>query len=96
MDDASTPLLTLASVVGSDLARLQSGTEAWAFSTARRLNADIAYAPSASHLELARSLRDCLDAYRALRVPLFACQPEQGNFVWQIVRLYRPALAAIL
>lgn len=96
MDEVSAPLLTLAAFAGSDFLRLQSGTEAWAFSTARRLNADIAYAPSAVHLELARALRDCLDAYRALRVPLFATQPEQGNFVWQIARLYRPALTAIL
>ena len=93
--DANAPLLTLAAVVGTDLSRLKPGTEAWAFSIARRLNADIAYAPSPAHLELARSLRDCLDAYRALRVPLFASQPEQANFVWQIVRLFRPALAAI-
>ena len=93
--DANVTLLTLAAVVGTDLSRLKAGTETWAFSIAKRLNADIAYAPSPAHLELARSLRDCLDAYRALRVPLFANQPEQANFVWQIVRLFRPALAAI-
>lgn len=90
------PLLSLAQVVGSDLARLQEDTEVWAFGIARQLNADIAYVPSASHLALARSLQDWLDAYRALRVPVFAHQPEQGNFVWQIVRLYRPALAATI
>ena len=96
MSDRGQPLLSLAQVVGSDLSRLQADTEIWAFGIAKRLNADIAYVPSASHLALARSLRDWLDAYRALRVPLFARQPEQGNFVWQIVRLYRPALAATI
>ena len=96
MRESSAPLLTLAQVIMRDLFDLQFRAEVWAFGVAKQLNAGIAYAPNASHLELARCLRDCLDAYRALRVPLFATQSEQGNFVWQIARLYRPALTATL
>jgi hypothetical protein len=79
---------------GRNLFEHGSRVEAWAFDVAKQLNSHIAYAPGNVQLELASALRDCLDLYRALQVPLFARQPEQGNFVWQMLRLYRPALVA--
>lgn len=89
----STSMISGARIVASHLVEQRPDIEAWAFHAAKQLNAHVAHAPGERQLQLARSLRDWWDLFLHLRVPWFAGKAEQSDFVCQMVRLYRPALA---
>lgn len=88
----STGIVNGVRLLASDLIEQRPKIESWAFGAAKELNAHVAYSPGEGQLQLARALRDWWDLFLHLHVPLFAQHAEQSDFVYRMVRLYRPAL----
>jgi len=81
-------LANTADLLRSELCRLSSSFEPWAWSQAQRV-CDAWSSASGEHVaaEAARSLRDWLDAYRFFDVPLFEDDPAVLGFVMNTARL---------
>src|SRR5262245_51138471 len=74
---AGTQLITAHELIRDELSRLTATFESWASSQAHQVSS----ASAQVHGEPSRVLRDWLDAYRVLDIPLFVDDPAVRDFV---------------
>jgi hypothetical protein len=76
-EHAGAQLLTAHQFIHEELRRLTGTFESWAWSQAHQVSS----APPPAAAESSRVLRDWLDAYRVLEIPLFVDDPAVRTFV---------------